>query len=102
MPRRRKHQVRKGRGVMCNMCGKNCGRGGALKKHVEAAHKISYRKYTRVFYGAGKVLVDSWDDSIRTSKGRTVLIHTMVRRLVGEPGHRGATRAATPRHKAGD
>lgn len=102
MSRRRKHQVRKGHGVMCNICGLNCGRGGALKKHVEGrkrsgGHGLSYETYLECFYKSGKVLVDAWDDSIRTHSGRKVLIHTVVRRLVGDPGHRGATRAATPR-----
>lgn len=104
MPHRKKHAVRKGYGVMCNMCGINCGRGGALKKHVEGrkssgGHELPYETYLDCFYGVGKVLVDSWDDSIRTHSGKKVLIHTMVRRLVGDPGPRGATRAATPRHK---
>jgi hypothetical protein len=27
---------------MCNICGKNCGKGGALKKHVEGAHEVIY------------------------------------------------------------
>lgn len=106
MPRRRKYQVRKGFGIMCNMCGKNCGRGGPLKSHVEGrksagGHELSYETYPECFYGAGKILADSWDDSIRTARGKTVMIHTMVRRLVGSPGHRGATRTATPRHRTG-
>lgn len=99
MPRRGKGQVAKGRGMMCNICGKNCGRGGSLKKHVETQHSVSYRKYTRLFYGGGKVLIDAWDGSGRTSSGKKVLIHTMVWRLIGDPGHRGATPTATPRHK---
>lgn len=93
MPRRKKHAVRQGHGIMCNMCGVNCGRGGALKKHVEGAHRIDYDEYKRCFYGTSRVLADAWADSARTRGGR-VLIHTLVRRIVGDPGHRGATRSA--------
>ena len=45
MPRRKKYAVSKGAGVMCNICGLNCGKGGALKKHVEGAHGAEYDKY---------------------------------------------------------
>jgi len=95
MPRRKKGAVRKGRGVMCNICGVNCGKGGALKKHVEGAHEVDYKIYKKCFYGiTNNVIADGWDDSVSTSSGKTVITHVLVRRFVGEPGPRGATRTA--------
>jgi hypothetical protein len=89
--------VRTGHGVMCNMCGKNCGKGGPLKKHVEGAHGIGYEDYKKCYYGGVKtILADSWDDSVSTSSGNTVVTHILVRRFIGDPGPRGATRAVRP------
>lgn len=97
MSRARKGAVRPGRGVMCNICGRNCGKGGALKKHVEGAHQVDYDQYKRCFYGNVKTLItDSWDDSVSTTKGQTVITHVLVRRFVGDPGPRGATRSPRP------
>ena len=95
MPRRKKGAVRKGHGVMCNICGINCGKGGALKKHIESAHEVTYEDYNKCFYGEpATIIADSWDDTVKTSTGNTVVTHVLVRRLINEPGHRGATRAA--------
>lgn len=97
MPRRTKYAVKVGAGVMCNICGVNCGKGGALKKHVEGAHGVDYKTYKKCFYGRAKtVIADSWDDSVSTSSGKTVVTHTLVRRFVGDPGPRGATRSVRP------
>jgi hypothetical protein len=86
--------VRTGHGVMCNICGKNCGKGGPLKKHVEGAHGIAYDDYKKCYYGEVKtILADSWDDRVSTSNGKTVITHILVRRFIGDPGPRGATRA---------
>ena len=95
MSRRRKGAVRTGHGAMCNVCGKNCGKGGALKKHVEGAHDVSYDAYKKCFYGKARTLIaDAWDDSVSTSDQRTVVTHVLVRRFIGDPGPRGATRSA--------
>lgn len=95
MARRKKGQVRKGHGIMCNICGLNCGKGGALSKHVHSAHGIEYDDYRAAFYGDVKcIIADSWDDSVKTTSGKTVVTHVLVRRFINEPGHRGATRAA--------
>jgi len=95
--RRKAGAVRAGHGVMCNMCGKNCGKGAPLKKHVESAHGIGYGDYKKCYYtGVKTILADSWDDSVFTSKGNTVLTHILVRRFVGNPGPRGATRSVRP------
>jgi len=95
MARVKKGAVRTGHGVMCNICGLNCGKGGALKKHVEGAHDVNYDQYKRCFYGEVKTIIaDSWDDSVSTANGRTVVTHVLVRRFVGDPGPRGATRSA--------
>jgi hypothetical protein len=95
MAMRKKGAVRKGHGIMCNICGINCGKGGALKTHIEGAHNVTYDDYKKCFYGMHKNLIaDSWDDSVTTSSGKTVITHVLVRRFVGEPGPRGATRSA--------
>ena len=95
MARRKKGAVRKGRGVMCNICGVNCGKGGALKKHTEGAHSVNYDTYKECFYNEAKTIIaNSWDDSVSTSSGKTVITHVLVRRFVGEAGPRGVTRAA--------
>lgn len=96
MPRRRKGAVRKGRGSMCNICGMNCGKGGALSKHVEG-HGVDYATYKKCFYDAGHTIIaDAWEGSLKTNGGRTVLIHVLVRRVLGDPGKRGVTRVARP------
>jgi hypothetical protein len=96
MPKRKKSAVRRGHGIMCNICGINCGKGGALKKHVEGAHSsISYENYVNAFYGrVATTLADSWDDSVKTKSGKTVITHVLVRRFIGNPGPRGVTRSA--------
>jgi hypothetical protein len=97
MARRKKGQVRRGHGAMCNVCGRNCGKGGPLKKHIEGTHKVSYDDYKRCFYeGAATIVANAWDDTVNTAGGRTVLIHVLVRRFIAEPGLRGASRAAKP------
>lgn len=94
MAARKKGAVRSGQGVMCNICGLNCGKGGALKKHVEGAHQVDYDAYKKCFYGTVKtILADSWDDTVSTSNGDTVVVHVLVRRFIQDPGPRGATRA---------
>lgn len=95
MAGRRKGAVRPGHGVMCNICGKNCGKGGALKTHIEGAHlPVTYEAYKICFYGRAKTtLADAWDDSVSTKNGDTVVTHVLARRFVQEPGPRGATRA---------
>jgi hypothetical protein len=80
---------------MCNICGLNCGKGGALKKHIEGAHSVDYESYKRCFYGKVKtVIADAWDDNVSTHGGDTVVTHVLVRRFIGDPGERGATRSA--------
>ena len=95
MATRKRGAVRPGQGVMCNICGKNCGKGGALKRHVEGGHGVQYDQYKRCFYGEAKtVIADGWDDSVSTTSGNTVVTHVLVRRFIGNPGPRGATRTA--------
>jgi hypothetical protein len=95
MPRRKKGAVRRGHGAMCNVCGTNCGKGGALKVHIEGTHRVSYEDYKKCFYvGATNVIANAWDDSVSTSGGKTVITHVFVRRFIGNPGPRGVPRAA--------
>lgn len=97
MGRRRKYAVGKGAGAMCNICGRNCGKGGALKKHVEGAHGVPYEAYKTCFYGSVKtILANAWDDTVSTPEGKTVITHVLVRRFIGDPGPRGVPRAARP------
>jgi hypothetical protein len=98
MPKKRKKgAVRVGQGIMCNICGLNCGKGGALAKHVSAGHGVAYDDYKKCFYGEPKtVLADNWDDKVSTANGKTVVTHILVRRFIREPGARGATRTARP------
>lgn len=92
MAKRKKGAVRTGHGSMCNICGLNCGKGGALKKHIEGAHGVEYDAYKKCFYGEPKTIIaDAWDDNVSTSKGDTVITHVLVRRFIGSPGPRGAT-----------
>ena len=80
---------------MCNICGLNCGKGGALRAHMEGAHGVSYEDYKKCFYGdVQTIIADAWDDSVSTSRGNSVLVHVLVRRFVRNPGPRGATRSA--------
>jgi hypothetical protein len=94
MPGRKKNAVRKGRGSMCNICGKNCGRGGPLKVHLKGAHNISYEDYKKCFKGGSKIITDSWDISGKTRSGKDVIIHVLVRKFVGDAGERGVRKTA--------
>ena len=97
MAARKKGAVRKGHGTMCNICGINCGKGGALKKHLEGAHEVDYDQYKACFYGEMETtLADTWDDSAKTTDGETVITHVLVRRFVGDPGRRGVARTVRP------
>lgn len=59
--KKRKHAVRSGAGSMCNICGRNCGKGGALKKHIEGSHKVDYSQYKKCFYGCVSTkIADRW------------------------------------------
>lgn len=95
MAGRKKGSVRTGHGVMCNICGLNCGKGGALKKHVEGRHKpVTYDAYKTCFYGEASVLADAWDDSVSTAKGNTVVVHVLARRFVQDAMAKPVTRSA--------
>jgi len=95
MAGRKKGAVRPGHGVMCKICGKNCGKGGALKTHIEGAHApVTYDAYKICFYGKVQtILADSWDDSVSTSSGKVVVTHVLARRFFQAPGLRRVTRA---------
>ncbi|MEW6200591.1 MAG: hypothetical protein AB1546_01335 [bacterium] len=89
MPKRKKGAVRRGRGTMCNICGRNCGKGGALKTHIKGAHDINYGDYKKCFENRRvKKIIDAWDDSIQTSDGNKVITHVLVRRFVRDPSER--------------
>jgi hypothetical protein len=81
---------------MCNICGLNCGKGGALKKHVEEKHGVVYSMYKTCFYGeeVRNLITDSWDDSVLTIDGETAVTHVIVRRFVKNPGNRGVPRTS--------
>jgi len=99
MSRRKKGAVRTGHGAMCNICGRNCGKGGALKNHIEGAHNVAYTEYKKCFYPKGfmkHILANAWDDSVSTSTGKPVITHVLVRRFIGESDWRKVTRSAKP------
>src|SRR5213594_2195623 len=82
MSRRKKGAVASGRGTMCNICGKNCGKGGRLRSHVLHKHAIEYEQYHLCFYdGYKNAVFYEWNDPA-TSKGKPVLVHVLVRRFV--------------------
>ncbi len=62
MPRRKKGAVRVGKGSKCGMCGKECGKGGSLKVHVEAIHPIDYDTYSQCFHKCEATIFDQWFD----------------------------------------
>ena len=94
---RKKGAVRKGQGVMCNICGLNCGKGGALKKHVEGRHfPVTYDAYS-VCFASKAVLIDAWDDSRKTASGKKVIIHSLVTRFEQSPTAKSVTRSARKR-----
>src|SRR5438094_10755 len=90
MTRRKTGSVRRDHGAMCRVCGLNSGKGGALKRHVERAHDVTYSHYKTCFEGAARnIIVDAWNSSGRTVDGTPVIIHVLVRRFVRDPGNRG-------------
>jgi hypothetical protein len=76
---------------MCNLCGQNCGRGGALNKHL-SKHGISYAVYKKCFYEGARIITNTWAVSGKTNQNKKVMIHVLVRRVVGEPGPRGVSK----------
>jgi hypothetical protein len=94
MPRRTKGAVRKGYGVMCKICGLNCGKGGSLKAHIELKHHpVTYGTYKVCFQSYKKLLADAWDDSLSTGvqpngTKHKVVIHTLTRMFLQAPDAR--------------
>jgi hypothetical protein len=72
MARRRKGAVRKGHGIRCLICGKDCGKGGALAHHVPT-HQVTYDQYKRCFNGGDWVINES-----KLARGGEFLMHTRV------------------------
>ena len=56
MPRRKKGTVRPGRGARCLICGRDCGKGGGLRHHIEGTHLVPYDMYKRCFKGGEAVV----------------------------------------------
>jgi hypothetical protein len=89
MPRRKKNAVRKGHGVMCNICGTNCGRGGALKTHLKK-HSIQYADYQNTFYNINReIICDKWAITDHITNKKKTMVHILICKIVGEPGLRG-------------
>ena len=88
----KKFAVRPGKGSMCFFCGKDCGRGGGLKRHVESKHFITYDGYVRLFkegkeQGKAKVKVDKWIfDKLKNGKVRVE--HIFIRHFTRDPVER--------------
>ena len=95
--RRKKGAVRKGRGAMCNICGLNCGKSGALAKHVGTTHGLTYDQYKDSFYGQGEVLTNAWNQQLDTENDdEAKYTHTLVRVFTRPRSVRGAPKAASP------
>jgi hypothetical protein len=74
MPRRKKGAVRPGYGIRCLICGRDCGKGGGLKMHVEKAHHVDYEiGYKRCFKG-GDIVFNEWMPDTTGD----LLVHTRV------------------------
>jgi len=77
MGRRKKGAVRPGHGARCLICGRECGKGGALKTHVEGSHHVRYNDaYKRCFNGADFVL-NEW----KADGTGEFLVHTRVMKV---------------------
>ena len=74
--RYKKGAVRPGRGARCLICGMECGKGGSLKVHIEARHKVTYDAYKRCFK-TGEFVVDEH----KVDVGGDFLVHTRVLRF---------------------
>ncbi len=74
--------AKSGNPARCNICGLVCGRGGALKKHVEGAHKVPYDKYSLCFARGSTTSVDVWEKSTLPNHASSVT-HVWVRRFDG-------------------
>jgi hypothetical protein len=72
MAGKKKGAVRKGHGIRCLICGKDCGKGGALAHHV-GTHKVTYSTYKRCFFGGDWVVNES-----KMAKGDEYLAHIRV------------------------
>jgi hypothetical protein len=66
---------------MCRICGLNCGKGGALKAHIELKHHpVTYEAYDICF--SGKILTDAWDDSVPVTRAgvkQKAIVHVLTR-----------------------
>jgi hypothetical protein len=95
MPQKNPGKARAGLGIMCNIRGKNCGKGGGLKMSLDKKHGVDDDVYKKCFYsGAKRTLAEAWDDSVSRSSGKPVLRHVLARRFARDPGARGATGSA--------
>ena len=95
MPRRRKGAVRKGHGAMCNICGMNCGKGGALARHVESVHGVPYAHYKTCFYSSSRVIANAWDEQVSSKdSNKAIVTHVLGRKFIRARGVRGTPRAA--------
>lgn len=76
MSRRKKGAVRPGHGARCLICGRECGKGGSLKRHVEDGHKVDYTLgYKRCFDG-GDILGEAM-----SKKPGEVFVYTRVLKI---------------------
>lgn len=83
MAKRKRAASRNGTKAMCNICGVSCRQGTSLKRHIKRMHDVDYDSYKKCFYGDVRTtLADTWDDSVETSNGQTVVYHVLVRRFI--------------------
>jgi hypothetical protein len=95
--KRKKGEVRTGHGTMCNVCGLNCGKGGALRSHLQAAHNLTYEQYKESYYRHGQVINNSWKETVAIdNEGLATYTHTLVRNFTRQRSKRGAPKSASP------
>jgi hypothetical protein len=77
MPRRKKGAVRPGHGARCLICGRECGKGGSLRMHVQESHHVDYNTaYKRCFRGGDAVL-----DKFVVDTAGDFLVHIRVLKI---------------------
>jgi hypothetical protein len=75
----------------------NCGKGGALAKHMKAVHNLTYDQYKDSYYGHADVITNSWNQQVATdNEEEATYTHTLVRVFTRQRSKRGAPKSASP------
>jgi hypothetical protein len=78
MPRSKKYAQRSAKG--CRLCGDpEIGRG--IQNHVKETHSMKYEDYCRCFEKSGKLILDQLLDIGKTTTGKRIIMHFLVKRF---------------------